>query len=305
MLELGIALGWRNARRGNPALPRHVLLHLIVLLAIAPSPTSAQEPGPRERDGLVICIDEGHNNRFTLNGRFAMAADIWRRDGFVPRPWKSEFSADALHACSILVIANALHERNIEDWSLPTPSAFTPEEIDAVRTWVEAGGGLLLFADHMPMPGAAADLASAFGVRFSNGFAMDTAAESGTIVFRRSDGNLRTHPITNGGSAGARVDSVVTYTGQAFLADGRFDELLVLPAGIVSLLPQVAWQFPEGTPTIDVGGWLQGAAASFGRGRLVVFGEAAQFRPAEDGVSPRAQNGRLIRNVMLWLANRM
>lgn len=305
MLEHSTAPGWRNARRGNPAVSIHVLSQLILLVGVAAGPTGAQEAGSQGPDEGVICIDEGHNNRFTLDGRFAMAAEIWRRDGFVLRSSTAAFSTGALRACNILVIANALHERNIDDWSLPTPSAFTPEEIDAVRAWVEAGGALLLLADHMPMPGAAADLASALGVRFTNGFAMDTAVKSGTIVFRRSDGNLRSHPITEGRSASERVDSVVTYTGQAFLSDGRFVELLVIPAGIVSFLPQVAWQFPEGTPTLPAGGWLQGAAASFGRGRLVVFGEAAQFRPAEDGVSPRAQNGRLIRNVMLWLANRM
>lgn len=305
MLKQDTAPGGRNTGRGKLARRRYVLSHLILLLCLAAGPVGAQEARPQEADRRVICIDEGHNNRFTLEGRFAMAADIWRRDGFAVRSSTSTFSSVALRACNILVIANALHERNIDDWSLPTPSAFTPEEIDAVRAWVEAGGALLLFADHMPMPGAAADLASAFGVRFTNGFARDTAAESGTIAFRRSDGNLKPHPVTDGRSATERLDSVITYTGQAFLADGRFDPLLVIPAGIVSLLPQVAWQFPEGTPTIPARGWLQGAAASLGRGRLVVFGEAAQFRPSEDGVSPRAQNGRLIRNVMLWLANRM
>ena len=36
----------------------------------------------------------------------------------------------------------------------------------AVRDWVKGGGSLLLIADHMPFPGAAGTLASAFGVRF-------------------------------------------------------------------------------------------------------------------------------------------
>lgn len=79
----------------------------------------------------------------------------------------------------------------MESWDLPTPSAFSPEGVEAVREWVEAGGSLLLFADHMPMPGAARDLAAAFGVRFSNGFALDPDGMSGQLVFRRSDGSLR------------------------------------------------------------------------------------------------------------------
>lgn len=69
------------------------------------------------------------------------------------------------------MISNPLHERNIRDWSLPTPSAFTKEEIAALKNWVERGGSLLLIADHMPFPGAAGDLAKAFEVEFSNGYA--------------------------------------------------------------------------------------------------------------------------------------
>ena len=125
---------------------------------------------------------------------------------------------------------------------------------------------------------------------------------SGDLVFRRSEGTLMPHAITNGRSSEERADSVMTFTGQAFLAEPHFAPLLVIPDGIVSFMPHVAWEFPEGTPQIPVGGWLQGAAATVGSGRIIVFGEAAQFRPGEDGVSPPGQNGRLIRNVMLWLA---
>lgn len=262
---------------------------------------AAQGAGPENGQGGVVCIDEHHNNRFTLDGRFAMASEIWRKDQFLPRSANFLFSRDSLRACNVLVIANALHQRNTEGLGeLPTPSAFSPEEVDAVREWVEAGGGLLLLADHMPMPGAARDLAAAFGIRFTNGFALNPDDMSGQLVFRRSEGSLRSHAITDGWSAEGRLDSVVTYTGQAFLAEPQFAPLLVVPDGVVSFLPQVAWEFPDGTPQIPAGGWLQGAAANFGSGRVAVFGEAAQFRPDEDG-SPRGQNGLLVRNVMLWL----
>lgn len=267
---------------------------------LLPVSGGAQEPGSVAPHQPLICIDEGHNNRFTLQGRFAMAAEIWRGDRKDVRSTKARFSADSLEQCDVLVIANALHQRNVVDWSLPTPSAFEPEEIEAVVDWITAGGRLLLFADHMPMPGAARDLAAAIGVRFTNSFAVNPTDMSGTLTFRRADGGVQPHPIMD--AVGPPIDSVTTYTGQAFLAGPGFQPLLVIPDGIVALLPQVAWQFPHGTPQIPVSGWLQGAAATIGEGRVVVFGEAAQFRPTAESGGPRAENERLILNVMRWLA---
>ncbi|NIQ57151.1 MAG: hypothetical protein GWN71_28375, partial [Gammaproteobacteria bacterium] len=74
---------------------------------------------------------------------------------------------------SLLVISNALDSSNVNDWRRPIRPAFTEAEIEAVRAWVEDGGALLLIADHMPFPGAAAGLAAAFGVTFNDGFAFD------------------------------------------------------------------------------------------------------------------------------------
>ncbi|UCC99669.1 MAG: hypothetical protein JSW66_07240, partial [Phycisphaerales bacterium] len=162
--------------------------------------------------GPVVKIDEAHHNFHTMNGRYFAFAEVLRRDGYQVEPNTSEFNLDSLRSCSILVIANALNIRNTEDWSLPTPSAFTDDEIEIVRQWIENGGALFLIADHMPFPGAAEKLAAAFGFEFSNGFALDTLKE-GPDVFRRSDGSLRAHEITDGKEPSGRVDSVVTFTG--------------------------------------------------------------------------------------------
>jgi carotenoid cleavage dioxygenase-like enzyme len=91
-----------------------------------------------------------------------------------------------LKGIRILVIANALNKINIENWYIPTPSAFTVKEIETVRKWVKEGGSLFLIADHMPMGGAAAELAAAFGFHFTNGFAADTARR-GNDYFTRKD----------------------------------------------------------------------------------------------------------------------
>ena len=161
---------------------KRILLTVIVLLAATglvaaqqapdlkyqpPLPRPAYEAGKGPR----AAIDEAHHNFHTADGRYRPFAELLGRDGYRVEGLGKSLSADSLRAMDVLVIANPLHERNIRDWSLPTPSAFTQDEIAALHTWVEMGGALLLIADHMPFPGAASDLAKAFGVEFSNGYA--------------------------------------------------------------------------------------------------------------------------------------
>ena len=127
---------------------------------------------------------------------------------------------------------------------------------------------------------------------------------SSTFTFRALDGSLSDHPIRAGrpGSASG-VDSVVTFTGQAFRSPPAADPLFVLPATTVSLEPYTSWAFDgETTGVTDVGGWHQGAALELGEGRVVVFGEAAQFRALGDLENLKGPNGTYARNVSEWLA---
>lgn len=263
------------------------------------------------RTGPVVLLDEAHQNFHTLGGRYRPFADLLEQDGFVVRPLQGSLRQAVLSGARVLVIANALHPSNVGRWQLPTPSAFTAEEISAVRAWVEDGGALLLIADHMPFPGAAGSLAAAFGFQFSNGFAVDTLADpTAPMLFRRATRTLQDHPVTMGRIPEERVDSVATFTGQAFTADGDVQPLLVLGPHTMSLLPEVAWQFDARTRRAAATGWLQGAVRHVGRGRVAVFGEAAMFsaqRQGPEGLpmgmnSPLAgQNPQFLLNVMHWL----
>ena len=168
----------------------------------------------------------------------AQVVDSLRRDGYVVRASTVKFDAKALGGCAVLVIANAMwSDAEWETWPYPTPSAFTPEEVRAVQRWVKAGGRLLLIADHMPIAGAAAPLAAAFGVTFNDGFAVagftgelgrDSAFAKPTL-FGPSDGTLRDHYVVRGRSAVESVTSVRTFTGQAFQAPSDAEPILVLP----------------------------------------------------------------------------
>lgn len=267
------------------------------------SPSFPVRMGPR------IAVDEAHSNFHTITGRFKPFADLARADGYVVMASTERFDRASLSDVDLLVVANALHRRNLSDWSLPTPSAFLPEEVEAVRDFVESGGALLLIADHMPFAGAAITLAGAFGFDFNNGFAMHPTSR-GPLVFRRSDGLLARHPVTEGAGPEERVDSVATFTGQAFRSPPGAVDLLIMPAGFVSLMPNVAWEFGTDTPSIEVAGWSQGSVAEFGRGRIAVFGEAAMFTAQRAGPNRipvgmnapvASQNQRFVTGLIRWL----
>jgi hypothetical protein len=265
--------------------------------------------------GPLVVLDEAHHNFHTASGRYLAFTRLLERDGYVVRPGRERFSRAALQDAKVLVIANALAERNETEWDLPTPSAFDSAEIAAVRDWVREGGSLLLISDHMPFPGAAEQLAAAFGVLMSNGFAMDAATgENGRLAFTRSSGRLGDHPITRGRSPAERIDSVVSFTGQAFRLEGEGAALMTVPRDVVLLLPQVAWQFSRLTPRLSASGMLQGAALTAGKGRVAVFGEAAMFSaqvfgpqraPAGMNEPTAPQNAQFLLNVLHWLTGQL
>lgn len=271
-----------------------------------PQPAFAAGAGP------VVLLDEAHHNFHTATGRYLPFAELLRRDGFRVQGSSAAFTAEVLSGARVLVIANALHERNREDWTLPTPSAFTDAEIAAVRAWVDGGGALLLIADHMPMAGAAEAMGAAFGVTWHNGFALDETAPSGPFVFtREGPQRLGAHAVTEGRSPAERVSSIATFTGSAFRGPAGALPVLTLKPGIISLMPKTAWEFDASTSRQDVGGWLQGAVFEVGKGRVAVFGEAAMFTAQLAGPNKQpmgmnapiaAQNPQLLLNVLHWLA---
>ena len=281
---------------------------------------AVEPPAFADGRGPVVCVDEAHANFHTLGDRFWAFGELVRRDGFVVRANTAPLAAASLNACRILVISNA--QPSDAEWNTypyPTPPAFTADEIAATARWVRAGGALLLIADHMPLAGAAAPLAAAFDVTFTDGFAMEgfaqeadrNAAMARPTIFRTSDGTLASHAIVRGRSAKESVSSVRSFTGQAFKAPAGAEPILILPPTFIALLPERAWQFGSDTRRIDVGGWLQGAVMRAGAGRAAIFGEAAMFSaqlagPARQPMGMNApgaeQNFQLVLNVMRWLA---
>lgn len=224
-----------------------------------------------EKAGPIVMVDEAHHNFHTTDNRFKPFSLLLRRDGYKVKGSKAQFSEQSLKGVGILVISNALNERNTEDWSLPNPSAFTDDEIKAVVEWVKAGGSLFLIADHMPFPGCNEKLAAAFGFTFYNGFAFDTTKQGGPDLFSVTNKRLASNSITTG------LDSIYSFTGQAFDIPATATAIFTLDQNFKIWSPRVAWEFKKETTKMPGDKKVQIAMLEYGKGRVIVSGEAAMF----------------------------
>ncbi len=267
-------------------------------------------PAYPKSKGPVIILDEAHINFHTIGGRYAPFANILTNDGYVMKAGKEKFTADYLSAAKILAIANAVGDTG--EWKLPTRFAFSEEEVRVVEAWVRDGGSLFLIADHMPCAGAAANLAAAFGFNFINGFAF--RKDERPEIFSRTSHNLSENPITQGSNHAERIDSIQLFTGSAFLPPPAATVITSLNDGYVIELPSVAWKFGDTSPKMSGMGFANGAMVKHGKGRVVVFGEAAMFSaqlagPDKEpmGMNQRSakQNPQFLLNVIHWLDGKM
>jgi hypothetical protein len=271
-----------------------------------PVPRPAYESGKGPR----IVIDEAHHNFHTAEGRYKPFAELLRRDGYRVEGLRQPFSAESLKGAEVVVISNALHERNAKDWSPPNPSAFTRDEITALHSWVQNGGSLLLIADHMPFPGAASELARALGVEFSNGVAKAGHWKPRTPDTFEFETGLKESALTRGRRDEEKVTKVATFTGSAFKLPKDATAVLVFGPKSESMERKDGRQGKPEILRIPIEGWCQAAYMKVGSGRLAVFGEAGMFSAQRAGPkrepmgmnAPGAeQNHQLILNLMHWL----
>jgi hypothetical protein len=109
------------------------------------------------------------------------------------------------------------------------------------------------------------------------------------------------------------VNKAVTFTGQAFTAPPGATIILRFDKRYLLLESDTAWVFNSATRFTPINGWSQGAYMKYGKGRLVMFGEAAMFTAQLAGPSQaRAgmnseyaeENYKLLLNIIHWLDGR-
>lgn len=268
-----------------------------------PSPSYQFGSGP------IVCIDAAHFNFHTAEGRYNPFAEILISDGFKVESLQSIFTESLLEDCSVLVIANALAEQNRNDWSYPHPSAFQRDEIQTIQRWVSNGGNLLLVADHAPFAGAAADLAAVFGVVMIDVYSIQT--QGATDIFSKAQNTLLEHPISVGRN-NENIESLATFTGQAFRAMQEWSPLMIFGAGSLAYInPQQTFQESDSSiSAFPINGWIHAAAREMGQGRIVILGEAAMCSAQLSGNGNLmgmnhpmgGQNAQFCLNSVRWLS---
>jgi hypothetical protein len=262
-----------------------------------------------------VLFDEAHNNFYTSLGTYKPFADLINSDGYGVVPNKSKFSKTSLGPYDLLVIVNASGPPGHKD-----SSPFTDEECDAVRDWVKAGGGLLLITDHAPFGAAVAELAQRFDVDVTRGHTFETthynkeSNDQTELVFARENGLVGEHPITRGRDETERINRVMTFSGTSLRGAGGSVALLKLADTALDVLPPDRKpNSPDEPPgdhrTVSASGRAQALAMTFGKGRVVVLGEAAMLSAL---VSPNGfrygmnisgtENRQLALNIMHWLS---
>lgn len=329
---------------------RRTLLFALLLLAVATAPARSQQqvddttfvpkvarPAFTGRHPVVM-IDAAHGNFFTRDGLYRTFASLLSQDGLKVISGGQAFSPRLLEACQVLVVADALATKDLNGPAARANAIRIPE-CDVVRDWVKEGGSLLLIADHAPFASAMDSLAVRFGVDQGKGTTVDTrrvdpeTGNMGCILFSRALGLLGDHAITRGRDKTERINRVATFTGQSLVGPRGSTGLLVLSPS-ASDLPFSLDARRAATPearrradTLDVVntpgavtavGRFQGVAFRFGRGRVVVLGDAAmfgsQFVLGQDarqrgkdrlriGLNrPDLDNQQFALNVLRWLA---
>ena len=261
-----------------------------------PSPTYPSEDGRHPK----VLMDEAHRNFHTASGRYKPFADLLRSDGYIVSSNQQAFSPEALRNVDVLVIANAMGPADHE-----TRPAFSLEEETVAEEWVREGGSLFLISDHSPFGSAAARLAKKFGVTMYWRYARDDQFHDGwdneRLDFSRRNGLLGDNEITNGRSASEHVNRVVTFTGQSLSGPPDTIPLLQLSDG--------AYDWESRNVRFPAKGHLQALALKYGKGRVVVSGEAALFSAQVDPLGikfgmnrPDNDDRQLLLNILHWLS---
>lgn len=276
---------------------------------------SNKNPLYKKGQGTVVTLDEAHFNYHTLSGRYYTFGRLLEEDGYTLNAGRSIFDSTYLSEIKILVIVNALPDTG--DWTLPAKSAFTTSEIKNLNNWVRTGGSLFLIADHMPFPGAYAQLALTFGFNFINSYALRKDKKS--EMFSRELKNLTSNKITNGRNKSEQIDSIRIFGGSAFIPPPGATIMSYLDSSYNVYLPTKAEKLSatkiDGTTAVISGhGLANGAFMEYGRGKIVVFGEAAAFSAQLQGADKRKigmnnpqarQNPQLLLNIIHWLDKKL
>ncbi|SKB77054.1 hypothetical protein SAMN05660226_03028 [Parapedobacter luteus] len=262
--------------------------------------------------GPLILFDEAHHNASTLKGAYSTFGKLLVRDGYKVASSKDKVSLDLLKGAKIYVSVNAMYD--MENWNLPARSAFSPDEINELCNWVAGGGSLFLVTDHMPCGAAVNELAGRFGINIMNGFAI--RKDGRPEVFSKEKKTLMANEITS--PPGKAIDSIMCWGGTGFIVPSHAHVISILGDDYHIYLPndvsQIKKPLPDTIPYVSGRGLVNGAYLTFGKGRIVIFGDGAPFSAQLQGIKSEkrgmnhpgaTQNTQFLFNIIHWLDRKL
>ena len=308
-----------------------IALILVVLFLVAGGLMFLNRPLPYDRhfktqiaqpayrkDGPLVLYDQAHQNVHKANGAYKPLVDLLRHDGYQVRVLEQPLSASSLTGANVLVSVTPQGSNDTND-----APAFSDAEIIALDDWVRAGGSLLLITDHWPFGPAVVPLAQRFGVQVGTGLVEDLNnhhPERGAshLIFADDNGLLKDHPVVRGRNDSERVHRVLTFTGTSLLSPPEAVPFLTLSDAAIEYPPTPASVEKSGSDTrvtMNYGdpaparGNSQGLAMEWGKGRIVMLGEAGMLRAERPrngmvvGMNlPGYDNRKLALNIIHWLS---
>jgi len=222
-----------------------------------------------------VVFDDSHNSPFEITDEFSGIAEYFATNGFAVSSM-SVFSPEYLAACDILVLT-----LNYED--IVSPDA------DVIVDFVANGGGLFVASDYGSFGEHTADLLEIFGfIRYNTSAAIqDTDDGLGSDARIPFDGeNIHNHSIT------LMVNRVEMYSCSAYNVTPESGNVLVKTDG-------------DGTATLN--DTAVAASATYGEGRVVVFGDTNALTNADSDsdATPNWQDGEneiFFLNTIRWLS---
>ena len=260
-----------------------------------------------------VLFDEGHDNVHKTSGTYKPFATLIKNDGCVITETDKQITIEVLSDYDIYIIANARGKGELND----TP-AFTEQECNTIKEWVKNGGSLLLITDHFPMGSAVEILANKFDVEMQKGMVQDSvyhdksSKDESQLEFSRENKLLADCAITIG------IDKVITFTGQSIkckdscisflnLSDFAYDmtaKTEVIKDGNDTRV-NVTFNNPQSAK-----GRSQGLALKYGKGKVIVLGEAAMLSAqlnrdnSKFGMNVNPDNKKLALNIIHWLVTK-
>jgi hypothetical protein len=242
----------------------------LTITLLSPLMARSQEAKP------AVLFDEGHGQLFLIDGigllHLSSLARVMEEQGLEAHSTREPLTAASFHGVNALVISGAFEP-------------FSPEEIAAVRSFLESGGRLAVML-HIGPP--VAELLHQLGVAISNGVLQERQnVLDQPINFRVTD--LEPHPLT------AELEGFAIYGGWALLP-------MAEPARSLAQTSRQAWVDLNRDQQLSEGDAVQAFSVAVtgeqGEGEFVVFADDAMFQ----NQFLKGENRSLAQNLARWLA---